>query len=423
MSYLNGLPENTALQTIPDMLLADTAIRIQLTPTHHDLAVARYEAINDWLDRPESPLCGRVALMYSQGSMAIGATIASKLRTDEFDIDIIAELAIRADADPEAVLDLLYRSIRGERGSRYYSMTTRRNRCVTVTYADGMHLDITPAVLLGHLRPKTSVIFHHKPETPEVRGYRLWANPFGFAEWFKETTPLDHAFAKAFADRAMDSGLMVVMDRAASIPVPDRQDAHQKSKAVIALQLLKRARNVSYDMRQNLRRPPSVMMAKLVADGANQTATLTDEVLHQAQHLHAVINAAHRQRQAVEVRNPSCNDDNFTDRWPGSLREQELYLNDLQRFIGKMAFLAEGNCDLPEMRDVMAELFGENPTGAVFKSFTERLGQISGGGRSVYQPRTSHLDLAKSGLAAPVTVPSRQVGTTPRHNFFGRSRE
>ena len=422
MSYLKDLPNNTALQTIADMLLADIAIRIQLTPTNHDLAVSRYEAINDWLDRPESPLCGRVALMYPQGSMAIGATIASKLWTDEFDIDIIAQLAFRPDANPEAVLDLLYRAIRGERGSRYYNRTTRRNRCVTVAYADGMHLDITPAVLLGHLLPKTSVIFHHKPETPEVAGYSLLANPFGFADWFKLATPLDHAFAKAFADRAMDSGLMVVMDRAEAIPVPDRKDAHQKSKAVIALQLLKRARNVAYNTRQNLRRPPSVMMAKLVADAADQTTTLTEEVLHQAQHLHALIDAAHRQRQAVEIRNPRCNDDSFTDRWPGSLREQELYLQDLKTFIGKMAFLAEGDCDLPEMREVMAGLFGENATGAVFKSFTERLGQI-GGSRSVYQPRTSHLDLAKSGLVAPAAATNRQTATTPRHTFFGRSRE
>lgn len=422
MSYLKDLPANTALQTIPDMLLADIAIRIQLTPTNHDLAVTRYEAINDWLDRPESPLCGRVTLMYPQGSMAIGATIASKLRTDEFDIDIVAELALRHDAAPEAVLDLLYRAIRGERGSRYYNMTTRRNRCVTVTYADGMHLDITPAVLLGHLLPKTSVIFHHKPETPEVAGYSLLANPFGFADWFKRATPLDHAFAKAFADRASDSGLMIVADRAEAIPVPDRKDAHQKSKAVIALQLLKRARNVSYDQRQHLRRPPSVMLAKFIADAANQTSTLTEEVLHQARRLHAMIDAAHRQRQAVEVRNPRCNDDRFTDRWPGSLREQELYLNDLQHVIGRMTFVAEGNCDLAEMREVMAGLFGENPTGAVFKSFAERLGQI-GGGRSVYQPRTSHLDLAKSSLTVPITAPNRQPVTTPRHNFFGRSRE
>ena len=109
--------------------------------------------------------------------MAIGATIASKLWTDEFDIDIIAQLAFRPDADPEAVLDLLYRAIRGERGSRYYNRTTRRNRCVTVAYADGMHLDITPAVLLGHLLPKTSVIFHHKPETPEVADTACWPIP------------------------------------------------------------------------------------------------------------------------------------------------------------------------------------------------------------------------------------------------------
>ena len=36
-----------------------------------------------------------------------------------------------------------------------------------------MHLDITPAVLAPKLPPKTSIIFHHKHETPPVRGYQL----------------------------------------------------------------------------------------------------------------------------------------------------------------------------------------------------------------------------------------------------------
>ncbi len=156
MGFISRLENGTALRSPVDLLLADIAIRIQLTPTDYDKAVERYETINDWLDRPGSPLRGRVVLMYPQGSMAIGATIASKLKTDEFDIDIIAELDLPADTDPDIVLDILFESIRGEPGSRYYGKTERRNRCVTVSYADGMHLDVTPAILLPRSLPKTS---------------------------------------------------------------------------------------------------------------------------------------------------------------------------------------------------------------------------------------------------------------------------
>ena len=57
-----------------DELLVDIAVRIQLTPTHHDDAVDHYRAINNHLDRDGSPLRGRVVRFYPQGSMAIGAT-------------------------------------------------------------------------------------------------------------------------------------------------------------------------------------------------------------------------------------------------------------------------------------------------------------------------------------------------------------
>jgi hypothetical protein len=87
------LPQGcTALQTTVDLLLADTVIRLQLTATNYNKAVSRYETINEWLDREGSWLRGRVVLMYPQGSMAIRATIASKPRTDEFEIDITAVL-------------------------------------------------------------------------------------------------------------------------------------------------------------------------------------------------------------------------------------------------------------------------------------------------------------------------------------------
>ncbi|HEY1260490.1 MAG TPA: nucleotidyltransferase [Stellaceae bacterium] len=424
MGFMDRLRGSTVLREPVDILLADIAIRVQLTATDHNKAVARYQTINEWLERDGSPLQGRVQLLYAQGSMAIGATIAARLRTDEYDIDIIVELDLPSGLDAETILDLLFHSIRGKPGSRYYSMTSRRNRCVTVSYADGMHLDLTPAELVvPQLAPRTSLICHHKPETPEVPGFRLVANPFGFADWFKQMTPLDH-FAEAFAKRAFDAEQRMLVEKADAVPVPPQEEAHRKSKAVIALQLLKRARNVRYDSRHNRRRPPSVMLAKLIADGANMTTTLSEEVLHQARQVHETIAAAHRQGVLISIFNPRCDRDCFTDRWPGTRAEQATYLGDLADFVGKVEYLRSGECDLREMQAVMVDLFGENPTGAVFKSFNEQLGDRIRTGQSVYRPGTSNLDLTKSGLlrpAAPVIVPAATV-TTPRHTFFGGDR-
>ena len=42
-----------------DALLADIAIRIQLSQTNYNKAAARYKALSEWIERDGSPLVGR----------------------------------------------------------------------------------------------------------------------------------------------------------------------------------------------------------------------------------------------------------------------------------------------------------------------------------------------------------------------------
>lgn len=70
---MNNLWSNPPLgPTAPvgEILLAGTAIRIELPPSLHQLAVDRYEAIRKHIERADSPLHDRVRIFYPQGSMA-----------------------------------------------------------------------------------------------------------------------------------------------------------------------------------------------------------------------------------------------------------------------------------------------------------------------------------------------------------------
>ena len=401
-----------------DLLLADVAIRVQLSRTDYRKAEQRYDTLGRWVDRKGSPLEGRVQLVYAQGSMAIGSPIASHSTTDEFDVDGVVQLGLRRGTAPQTVLDLLYVSIRGERGSMYFDMTERRTRCVTIHYADKMHVDLTPMIRIQERPDRVSHLFHSKPEDRDDTDRTLLANPYGFAVWFKANTPLDHDFVKVFEKRAGDYE-RIMLAKAASEDLPEQEPVPLKSKAVIVLQLLKRWRNVRYD-RRGSRFPPSVMIARLVAAAANSTETLSEELLHQARAMHDILSRWQRAGVLIQIVNPTCPEDVLTDRWPSSLPEQGRFIADLDDLIVKVERLIAG-CPLPEMREIMADLFGEAPTGDVFKAFNEQIGAAVRDGRSHYVPQSGRVSLAASGIVAAVTSPS-EARATPRHTFYGTER-
>ena len=399
-----------------DVLLADVAIRIQLNRTNYDLAVQRYRTISEWIERADSPLRDRVQLFYPQGSMATGSTIASRLRTDEFDIDVAAQLDLPPDVTPQAVLYLLYTAIRGEPGSRYYRMAKRRTRCVTVDYSDDMHLDVTPLLRQQERPPRESWIFHHRPEAPSEPARRLVANPYGFAEWFKRITPPDHDFAELYERRAREYEGMVSARAVDSDPVPPQEPPFRKSKAVIVLQLLKRWRNVQYDARRG-GRPPSIMISRLVADCANSTDSLSEELLHQSRSMLMEFERWHGVGQCIHVVNPVCAEDVLTDRWPRSLTDQGVFVEALSTLIAKVERLVSGLA-LDEMQRIMIELFGEAPTADAFRDFNQRYGDEIRRGGGLYLSGTG-------GLVAPAVIVGESAAvppearSTPRHTFYG----
>lgn len=402
-----------------DFLLADVAIRVQLSASDHRRAVDRYETVNNWIERSGSPLEDRVEIFYPQGSMAIGATIASKLEYDEFDIDLIAQLDLPTGTPPHEVLSLLEAAIRGEPGSRYYDKVERCTRCIQIKYADGMHLDVTPMVRLPELIDRTGFIFHAKERRTSTDDRSIIANPWGFAEWFKERTPAERSFARAFSQREAAYDAAIAMDKAEVEPVPEHCLAQEKSMAVIALQLLKRWRNVQYDQRDG-RCPPSVVLATFVAGNANRTQTLSEELLHQARMLRLAFSSAQNNQVLLEVRNPTCHSDVFTDRWPGSLEAQGVFVQDLNTLVWKLEQLQEERT-LAEMQEILSELFGERPTLEAFRALNLRNGQAIVDGQSRHMPGSGRFEvpvLPAAGIAAaPAAPPASRA--TPRHTHFG----
>jgi hypothetical protein len=415
MNYSDRYLRQIASYSTVDVMLADVAVRIQLNPTDYQLAVDHYHAINEWLERDDSPLKGCVRDFYPQGGFAIGATVARHSSDDEFDIDVMADITYRVDLDPEDALATLYDAIRGERGSRYYLKTDRKTRCSTVNY-DGMHLDVTPTVRLAGTTEKTGLIFHSKPEEPWAKK-SLFANPHGFAQWFISRTPPDQDFGTFFERRSLDYDRerAILTKRADAAPVPEQCPAYHKSRAVIALQLIKRWRNLAYDRRHGGRRlPPSVLLAFYVASHANQTKSLEEELSFQVETMLAVVGQSHDRGQKVFACNPMCNEDVLTDRWPADLSDQAVFIRELTDFAVKLRRL-RGDIALPEMQQILEDLFGEKPARSAVKDYVQRVGKDVGSIGSRYMPGKAAIPAAVAGGASAPSI----ARSAPSHKFFG----
>jgi hypothetical protein len=370
MNYSDRFLRETASYSVLDVMLADIAVRIQLTPTDYQNAVDHYEAINEWIDREDSPLHGLVQLLYPQGGFMIGATTARHSSDADFDIDIMAQVGWPIGIDPELALSTMHSAIRGERGARYHGKVERKTRCSTVHYA-GMHLDLTPAVRLVQREEKTSCIFHSKPSDPNEPKLRLLANPHGFGQWFLANTPADEVFGLYFEKASLDYDRARLESMAADADmVPVQLPSYRKSRAVISLQLIKRWRNLAYDYRHaKLRLPPSVLLAYYVATNANKTHTLADELIHQVECIIAALQAAERASRTVQEFNPTCGEDELTDRWPADLTEQHVFIDELKAFAAQLYRLQEG-VSLAEMQRILEDLFGERPARDAIRKYT-----------------------------------------------------
>lgn len=397
--------------SVAEQMLAAVAIKIELPPSMHALLAERKAAIEKHLERDGSPLKGKVRLFYQQGSVAIGATIRAKFRFEGFDIDIIVEL-IAPGLTPWQALELLYQAIRGEQGSRYHDMTERQTRCVTVHYADGMHLDLSPAELINEFDPRQSFIYHSKPEEPRSRDHKVLTNSFGFAAEYNSTCPVDLSFQEEYARRALnaDSGLVVMQKDADSLPVPEHSTVvGGKSAVTVALQLIKRNRNIRWATRDG-RMPASVMLSCLALEVAEAGRTISQNLRVIAQHILDRLLWAKSVGELIHVENPRCPGDVFTDRWPENQTAQDRMIADMRQFLDQLAVLLDDTRSLRDRRDTLKAMFGEDVGQSVVDDLERDIGEAIRSGRHGFG--------ALGGLAMSPTIARAKPSVKPS-TFYG----
>lgn len=395
-----------------DAILAEIALTIQLPPSLHKKAVGRYEAVRNHLESTSSLFSDQIEHFYPQGSMAIDGTISTRGTDDEYDLDIVAQLGSQfRQYSPLEILKELEKALVGYRGLT----VSRQSRCVTIFYSDNMHLDITPSLRDYGTPDRQSVIMHAKGPKPSDDDQQIPMNAYGFCEWYNDRTPIELNVFKAMQRRWQDYETRLAKDAADVDEVPVQTHFIVKSNTTLALQLVKRFRNIRYANRSG-RMPPSVMLSYYAGQAAQPGSSLTDTLLRMANWIANEIESASLLRQKLHVTNPAYADDVFTDRWPSTIDDQNMFLRDLRNLIAGIERARNGDMRPDALRDWLRDMFGERVVTRAVDQMSDVTAKAASTAAQGYSKRGNILI-----PAAPAVIGSAYsspVKASP-HTYFG----
>jgi Second Messenger Oligonucleotide or Dinucleotide Synthetase domain len=356
-------------------LLLRICIQLQLTKTQHQAAEEHYLSVAEWLGASGSPIAILQPAIYPQGSLRIGTTVRPWLH-EEYDLDLVLWLALYHTANPLDILNLVEGRLRDHR--TYAPMVERKNRCIRLNFAKQFHLDILPA------RP--DIRFNSTHVLVPDRAASDWkeSNPKGYAEWFERQGALQLREAK----------------RAAVEDLPAPEGAEEKNALQLAVQLLKRWRDIRFVDSPRLA-PISIVLTTL----AGHHYTGEPDPLQALRSIVQRINLSIPTGGRLVVANPANPYEDLSERWDA---DHEAYL----AFVSAMNALEQDLLELqypgvPSAAKLLTKLFGETAQQAI-RSQTE----------AIEKARASNaLGVAPTGAITVLT--SRAASPVRRNTFYG----
>lgn len=360
-----------------DNLLADICVELQLSPARYRQAEERYTAVAALLEKDGSPLNPYKPRIYPQGSMRLGTTV--KPIDGPHDLDFVCELSVSHDhVDPMALLKAFYDHLRGH--GTYKDMVELKNRCVRIVYANEFYMDILPAC--DDLIAGTTCV-----QVPDraVKGWKP-SNPIGYANWFE-------------ARSVVSSPTMVLKDAAR---LPRRQEAQDKRPLQLAVQLIKRWRDLAFGNTDLA--PISIVLTTLAAARYRGESSVSAAITTILDGISQAVAEAEASGRRLVVCNPSNADEDLSERWDSNPKAYEAFKAGVEGFRRTWSQVTNATGGVNK---ILEELFGE-PVKAAVLSRAQLLQEAR---------QKNQIGVAASGLIT--TLPTR----TPvkPNTFYGRN--
>jgi hypothetical protein len=294
---------------------------LDIPPSHYQKAADRYRSLDDWLHREQSAVAGFDPQVYPQGSFRYGTVIRPLGKNEEYDLDIVSELALSKTAQTQEQL----KNLVGQEIKKYGEANSMKEpaeekpRCWRLNYSDDVnfHMDILPAIpeddgFKAMLRPilrrnvvpeelaDLSVAITDKKHQNYSVLSNVWpsSNPKGFAEWFEGKM---RAIARIRAEALVQKAIYASVKQ---VPAYEWKTPLQR-----AIQILKRHRDVMF------RKSPDTKPISMIITTLSAHAYRGESELHAA--LSNIIEGMPQfvREDRPRIPNPVNPDEDFADKW------------------------------------------------------------------------------------------------------------
>ncbi len=307
---------------------------LDITPTQHEEAVKRYEAVGAWLCAEGSPLACYQPEVAPQGSFKIGTVIKPWTNADLFDIDLTIKFATSEFFHTQRELKVMLGARLIAHDTYKRMLDAEHRRCWRLIYAENtrFHMDLVPAIPDNQFRlvgKGVPVQFCTDPlaitdnlhlEYDDLHANWPKSNMVGFSAWFIER--MSYRLGLEKKAYALREGMGVEQVKFYQVKTPLQR----------VVQLLKRHRDMMFEGDEDA--PISVIITTLAARAYDQ---------YQNDDLYStILGVTNRLREKVEQRivdgktvywisNPVNPDENFADKWEHCDRKRQLFFAWIER--------------------------------------------------------------------------------------------
>lgn len=370
-----------------DEILETLGENLDISQTQFDAAVKSYQAVGEWLCKPDSELAVYKPEIRPQGSFILGTMIKPICEDDDLDIDLVCQLTKKKENWTQKDL----KNVVGDELRKHKSfddmLDEEGRRCWTLLYRrdseiakEKYHMDILPSIisegygiilekLFSHIGDDTNFeesairITDKEEDNYEIEiNIEEWlkSNPFGYAKWF---------FNRAFLSTHARTKLFSLNESIKPVPT------FQKNKLPLqrVVQILKRHRDILYtDRKDKCDKPISIIITTLAARSYNGEDNVIEALLNVVEKMHLSIKEEnpYTGEKMKWISNPANNEENFADKWVTYPERQKNFYEWLEKLrVDLEDILSQKGRGLQFINESMKTRFGNDLTNKTFSDY------------------------------------------------------